>query len=80
MCNAVMNMHEDFNLLKPVNIKGSALLIIHIWSNPLLEDVICWGDWEMGTAISCTKCSEVAGISTQHICCISNSMIDYEEK
>ena len=32
------------------------------------------------TATSCTECSEVAGISTQHICCISNSTIDYEEK
>jgi len=28
MCNAVMNMHEDFNTLqKPVNIKASASLI-----------------------------------------------------
>ena len=33
MCNAVMNMHEGFNTLqKPVNIKASASLIIHIWS------------------------------------------------
>ena len=36
VCNAVMNMHEAltyFNTLqKPVNIKASALLIIHIWS------------------------------------------------
>ena len=34
-----VNMHEGFNLLKhlqkPVNIKASVLLIIHIWSNPL---------------------------------------------
>ena len=22
---------------------------------------LCWGDWEMGTAISCTKSSQVAG-------------------
>ena len=21
-----------------------------------------WGDWEMGTAISCTECSQVAGL------------------
>ena len=21
-----------------------------------------WGDWEMGTAISCAKCSQVAGV------------------
>ena len=23
---------------------------------------LCWGDWEVGTAISCTKCSHVAGL------------------
>ena len=23
---------------------------------------LCWGDREMGTAISCTKCSQVAGL------------------
>ena len=23
---------------------------------------LCWGDWKMGTAISCTKCSQVAGL------------------
>ena len=21
---------------------------------------LCWGDWEMGTAILCTKCSQIA--------------------
>ena len=23
---------------------------------------LCWGDWDMGTAISCTKCSQMAGL------------------
>ena len=23
---------------------------------------LCWGDQEMGTAISCTECSQVAGL------------------
>ena len=23
---------------------------------------LCWGDWEIGTATSCTECSQVAGL------------------
>ena len=23
---------------------------------------LCWGEWEMGTAISCTECSQLAGL------------------
>ena len=23
---------------------------------------LCWGDWEIGTAISCTKCSQMADL------------------
>ena len=35
MCNALMNMHEDFNTLqKPVNIEGSASLIGESMSEP----------------------------------------------
>ena len=44
MCNAVMNMHKAltyFNTLqKPVNIKASALLIIHIWSKDEVRNLV----------------------------------------
>ena len=29
---------------------------------PIPDLMLRWGDWEMGTAISCTKCSQVAGL------------------
>ena len=32
-----------------------------ISANTRLHQLL-WGDWEMGTAISCTKCSQVAGL------------------
>ena len=33
----------------------------HILANTRLHQ-LCWGDWEMGTAISCTKRSQAAGL------------------
>ena len=33
----------------------------HVLSNSR-PHLLYWGDWEMGTAISCTKCSQVAGM------------------
>ena len=43
---------------------------------------LCWGDWEMGTAISCTECSQVAGliqnlVETPRSACFSTLLIEW---
>ena len=44
-----------------------SLILCMIWqspspSHPSAAHQLRWGDREMGTAISCTKCSQVAGL------------------
>ena len=42
----------------------------HIYPLHRTHYQLCWGDWEMGIAISCTECSQVAGLITHQKHCL----------
>ena len=47
--------NEDLNVMQIMHYAG------HVLDNTRPHQ-LCWGDREMGTAISCTECSQMAGL------------------
>ena len=68
-----MKPHLSKNICKPTCFAKSPTAHPGRVSANTMPHQLHWGDWEMGTAISCTECSQVAGLIRKVGRCSSNA-------